>query len=88
MAIRLIHLICDGCQAVVNKIEYDADGRRNKVDQVASTLGISADDAETYVDAHNADPAAQAAQLAGTLANPADSPCPTGCAATVKVVTP
>lgn len=88
MAVKLIHLICEGCQAVVNKVEFDPDGRQAKVDQVASSLGVTPEEASAYVDAHNADPQAQAAQVAQALANPTDSPCPAGCAAAVKVVNP
>lgn len=86
MAVKLIHLICEGCGQVVNKVEFDPDGRQAKIDQVASTLGVSAEDAAQYVDTHGADPAVQAQEVAQNLANPTDSPCADGCSAPVKVV--
>lgn len=86
MAIKLIHLVCDVCRAVVNKVEYDPDARQAKVDQIASTLGITAEEADTYVTAHNADPQAQAEAYAAQLANHTDSPCPAGHTGNIQVV--
>jgi Flp pilus assembly CpaF family ATPase len=86
VAIRLIHVRCRDCGAETNKVEYDPDGRDAKVQQVASALGITVDEASAYVAAHNADPHAQAVAYANTLTDDTISPCPQGHTGALEVV--